>query len=251
MVCEEAAHESGNWQLGFSRKRSMAASDDRARLRHTAVAIGDLKNRVVFVGGSVTSLLITDPGAPPTRGTLDVDAVVQATKRAEYYVVEEHLRLRGFSQRSDEPICRWFLDDLIVDVMPDNEEVLGFSNRWYSGAFEHATTTDLDGIEVRLITAVWFLATKLEAFANRGRGDYQGSRDMEDIIAVLDGRESIMREAAAAPENVLHFLADSSRRFLSDEDFRESVPGHLGGDTDRAETVLQRLETLALLGSPP
>jgi len=40
----------------------------------------------------------------------------------------------------------------------------------------------------------YFLATKLEAFDHRGGGDFLLSRDVEDVIAVLDGRPEIVDE---------------------------------------------------------
>jgi UDP-glucose 4-epimerase len=40
----------------------------------------------------------------------------------------------------------------------------------------------------------YLLATKLEAFRSRGKDDLYGSRDFEDIIALIDGREAPDRE---------------------------------------------------------
>jgi hypothetical protein len=52
---------------------------NREYLLVVADAIGDLCNQVVFVGGSVAGLLLTDPIADGIRATKDVDAVVEAT----------------------------------------------------------------------------------------------------------------------------------------------------------------------------
>ena len=41
-----------------------------------AEALGDLRERLVFVGGCATALLITDPAAAPVRATEDVDTIV-------------------------------------------------------------------------------------------------------------------------------------------------------------------------------
>lgn len=43
------------------------------------------------------------------------------------------------------------------------------------------------GKHIRMVSAPYFLITKLEAFDGRGGGDYLLSHDIEDIIAVLDG----------------------------------------------------------------
>ena len=49
-------------------------------------------------------------------------------------------------------------------------------------------------LEVRAITPLYFVATKLEAFAGRGRGDYQASHDLEDVLSVLAGLDSLRAE---------------------------------------------------------
>ena len=44
-------------------------------LERIAAALGPLRERVVFVGGSATGLLITDPLAAAIRVTKDVDVI--------------------------------------------------------------------------------------------------------------------------------------------------------------------------------
>lgn len=47
-------------------------------LQVIAAALCDLRERVVFVGGSTAGLLLSDPLAEGVRPTLDVDAIVPA-----------------------------------------------------------------------------------------------------------------------------------------------------------------------------
>ncbi len=54
--------------------------------------------------------------------------------------------------------------------------------------------------------APYFLATKLEAFDCRGKNDYLMSRDMEDIVTVLDGRSEIIFEVQLAGEELKDHL---------------------------------------------
>lgn len=51
------------------------------------------------------------------------------------------------------------------------------------------------------------MATKLEAFGGRGRGDFLGSHDLEDILTVFDGRAELPGEIAQAPANVRDHIA--------------------------------------------
>ena len=48
-----------------------------------AAALGQLRDRVVFVGGSATGLLITDPMAAAIRVTKDVDVIVEVASHGE------------------------------------------------------------------------------------------------------------------------------------------------------------------------
>src|SRR5690606_31104682 len=86
----------------------------------------------VFVGGSIVGLLLTDPLAPPARFTDDVDVVVSTPTRGTYNRIEERMRLAGHTQDQGGPICRWLVEGLKVDLMPTDDTILGFSNRWYS-----------------------------------------------------------------------------------------------------------------------
>ena len=102
-------------------------------LERAADSLGELLDQFVFVGGSTTVLMVSDPAAPPSRASIDIDAIVRLESRADYYRLGKELRARGFveDQSGDAPLCRWRLDDLVLDVMPTEETVLGFTNGWY------------------------------------------------------------------------------------------------------------------------
>jgi len=176
-------------------------------LVRAARALGDLRDEVVFVGGAVVDLFITDPAAPRPRFTEDVDVVVEVTTHSAWSGLGERLRALGFreDQREGAPLCRWLIGDLAVDVMPVIEQVLGFSNRWYRMARAQSEERELPGgVRIRVALAPLFLATKMEAFRSRGRGDFVASHDIEDIIAVVDGRPSVADEAKLAPAQLRH-----------------------------------------------
>lgn len=79
----------------------------------------------------------------------------------------------------------------MLDVMPLDEKVLGFTNIWYRPAINTVEEHEiLPGMTIKVISAPYFCATKLEAFKGRGAGDYLASHDLEDIITVIDGRAS-------------------------------------------------------------
>lgn len=216
-------------------------------LRRIAEALGELREQVVFVGGAVAGLLVTDPLADSVRATRDVDAVVNAN-RATFYRIEEAVAQRGFARDvSSEVICRWVhkASGVLFDLMPVQPEVLGFSNSWYPYAVETAVLMDLgDGLTIRLVSAVAFVATKLEAFASRGGGDFLSSHDFEDVLNIIDGREELAEEMVAAPAELRQTVATAFARLLTNPNFANVLPG-LVAEPERAGIVMERLRTLS------
>lgn len=129
--------------------------------------------------------------------------------------------------------------------MPVDHEVLGFSNRWYPYAVETAQQVELgDGLSVRMVTAVAFIATKLVAFADRGQGDVFASHDLEDVLNIVDGRESLERELGEAPPDLRDYVREAFAGLLAHRDFGNALPGHVT-DPDRVAIIMQRLQRLA------
>ena len=198
-----------------------ATRDPNLRLLEAAArALEPLLGEVVFVGGCVTGLMITDPAVAGTRPTTDVDVIAEVYSYAEYGALSDRLLELGLIQdaREGAPTCRWRSGDLTIDVMPIDEEVLGFANRWYLPAMESSENIELTGLTLRRITPVYFIATKLEAFHGRGAGDYLTSHDLEDVITVVDGRE-LVAEVRNAPEDVRGYIQNECGELLRSEDF--------------------------------
>jgi hypothetical protein len=235
----------------------MNANDPNvAQLEVVAEYLGDaLRDELVFVGGAVAGLLITDPAMPAIRPTGDVDLICEAAVLADYHRVEMALRVRGFVQdmRPQAPICRWRVGAMVVDVMPTLEKILGFSNPWYPLAIETAAAVVLpSGRTIRLIAAPVFLATKLEAFDGRGKGDYLFSHDLGDLLAVIDGRDSLLAECRSSAAELRAYLGERFQRLLALAAFIDALPGHLPGDAasqQRLPELKGKLSAMAGLSS--
>lgn len=223
------------------------------RVELVARALGELCDELVFVGGCAAGMLCTSVQAPPPRATFDVDLVAEVTALAGYHALEARFAERGFARdmSPDAPICRWRVGEVEVDLMPTDERVLGFSNRWYPVATATALPLTLpSGTRIRLISAPAFLATKFEAFATRGSNDIMASHDFEDIINVLDGRPGIETEIADADDELAAYLAERFRDVLHHRDFDNTLPGLVIYDDlyeSRIETVRHRITTIANL----
>jgi|SRR5579864_1167650 len=109
-------------------------------LTEAAWLLEPLLRELVFVGGSTTAVLITDKAAADVRPTYDVDAIAEISPYAAYAEFSERQRKCGFTEDMSEgaPICRWRQNKTVLDVMPLDEEVLGFSNRRYKPAMDSA-----------------------------------------------------------------------------------------------------------------
>jgi predicted nucleotidyltransferase len=224
-------------------------------IKQVAERLGNLRTKVVFLGGSATGFHITDKAGPDIRATKDVDIIADVASRVEFHRLEKTLRELGFVQniQEDDPICRWYIGDIMVDVMPTDENILGFSNRWYLPAINQSAKIELaPNLEILVATAPYFLATKIDAFYGRGKGDYLSSPDMEDIIHLIDGRAEIIDEIADSAADVKDFIAGVFRKWLADGRFLEAVPGHLLPDQasqERRSIILGRIKKIVELSS--
>lgn len=217
-----------------------------------AVALGpDLAKRTAFVGGCATALLVTDELAREgIRFTDDVDVIVHVLGYGDWYALEGKLADKGFRvSGQDEVACRRRLRDggseLIVDFMPDDARILGFTNRWYSDALETAETHLLStGVEVRVVAAPYFIGTKLEAYLGRGGSNPMASRDVEDIVSILDGRDTLVAEIAAAPGELRDYISRELRSLSGHRDFEYVVQSLVRGSDSRETAIFQRIAAI-------
>ncbi|MEA2886471.1 MAG: hypothetical protein QOD11_831 [Bradyrhizobium sp.] len=138
------------------------------------------------------------------------------------------------------------LGDLKVDFMPDDADILGFSNRWYAKGIETAVTFALtDELNIRRLIPELFLATKLEAYLGRGQGDLLMSRDLEDILLIIDGRKEIVAEIQAADSDIRKFIAEQFTTLLKNPDFDHFLAGNIRGPEGRVDIVRERFVTIS------
>jgi hypothetical protein len=227
-------------------------------LERAAIALGDLVDQeVVFVGGATVGLWATDQATAEFRPTDDVDVIVEVTSRSAYYRFEERLRALGFvNDDEDGVICRFRHGGhrLVLDAMPTDASILDFENRWQKEAFPHATTVALpSGRMIRAVPPAYLLATKLEAFGSRGKGDLLWSRDFEDVITLADRREELVEEVRAAPEELRVYIGAELGALLDHDDFDSAGEGALSGGPEtqaRFEVVVRpRVEAIVAAGA--
>lgn len=217
-----------------------------AELASIAQKLSGLRERFAFFGGCVLPLLLDAAYRPTARSTFDVDVLVGVVSRTAEAGLDEQLRALGFHHdiRSNAPRCRWKLEKMTVDVMAQGPG-LELANEWLNEGLATATDHELvPDIHARVITPPCFMAAKLQAFKNRGishgRPDYYGSKDLEDVIALAEGRVTLLSELEQTSPRVQQFVSSEIARLLRDQAFVDAWPAHLSDVTSLTRLASQK-----------
>lgn len=225
----------------------MSHQTNLLRIKAVHDALGSLRDDVVFVGGATVSLY-ADRMAEEVRPTDDIDILIELWAHKDYAAIEEQLRKIGFTNDQESGIiCRYKIHGITVDIMATGEDVLGFSNRWYPDGYKNALDYRIDDEHiVRIFSAPYFIATKLEAFKSPNRKDNNNglySTDFEDIVFVLENRFTVWEELNEAPTSLKEYLKDEFRQLLQNPLFEEWIDAHAGfGSPPATYYIIDRLE---------
>ena len=212
-----------------------------------AQALRELKNQMVFVGGAVVSLYADDPAADEIRPTGDIDITIKLMNFSKWVNMQERLaELRFFPDPYGHAICSYKYKYISVDIMPAEDGPLGPSNKWYKLGFENLWTVKALDEDIQILSAPAYLATKFEAFKNRGY-DYRTSHDFEDIIYILDNRITIVSEIDQAHPEIKGFLRKEFAKILESPYLEEILSAHLHPFVidERYPIVLEKLKNIS------
>ncbi|MCF2486669.1 nucleotidyl transferase AbiEii/AbiGii toxin family protein [Dyadobacter sp. CY347] len=206
----------------------MSHQQNIVRLKIVYNALEEMAGEFVFVGGATVSLY-ADRVAEEMRPTDDVDILTEILNYADYARIEEKLRSKGFSNDAESGIiCRYKAKGVIIDVMPTDDKILGFSNKWYPDGYSTAIRYALDDKHIiKIFQPEYFLASKLEAFKNRGNNDGRTSTDFEDIVYILNNRSSIWKEFNNASPKVKSYLQTEFSMLLENKYIDEWISANL------------------------
>ena len=226
-------------------------SSNTEMLRRVAEALRPLDTKVVFVGGATIALYLDEYAASQMRVTLDVDCVVPVATLAEHHRLEAQLRKLGFRHCADDgaPICRFTYEDLVVDIMPFEASVLGFGSRFTRLGFDLAEEREVaPGVVIRTLPPRCLFASKIEAFRTRGAHDPYQSKDLEDLVSLLDGAPGIVDAIESKDDEVRQYVRTWAEEFLADPRVADLIDGHIARGPlhdERVARVLKRLRQLA------
>jgi predicted nucleotidyltransferase len=224
----------------------MSQRENIVRIKVVYNALEELAKNFVFVGGATVSLYADRP-AVEIRPTEDVDILVELLNYNDYAAVEVQLRSKGFINDVDSGvICRYKVQGVTVDVMPTGG-ALGFTNQWYEEGYKTAMDYNLEnGYYIKIFQPVYFLASKMAAFNNRGGGDGRGSTDFEDIIYLLNNRTTIWKELREAVGDIAVYLKKQFGGLLENPYIDEWISGNLEqNEQQRTITIIGELNSFA------
>lgn len=200
----------------------------------------------VFTGGGIVGMLITDPGAPQAMFTKDVDLVLEIASNWDLFAMEKALEGAGFRRPRDDDaeIVTWEWKGVRVDSLPHRRIQSMPHNPWFVFLMKDAEHVEvLPGHRAWRASAPCFLATKFEAFFSRGKNDFLTSKDIGDILAVVNGRSELLQEISRAAPDVRGFLRQCFGGLLEQRHFMECLPKLVPEDI-REEMVIQRIREI-------
>ena len=219
-----------------------------ALVAQVAEGLQELREKMVFIGGAVISLYTDDPAADEIRPTTDIDMTINLANYAEWAKIQERLaELNFYPDPEGQSICSYKFEKIAIDIMPAEDSSIGVANKWYKPGFKYLQQIELPkGISINILPAPYFLATKLEAFKDRGGNDFYGSHDFEDIIYLLDNRTTIVEEILAADEDVKQYIKQELIHIINHPQADEILAMHIHPlvREDRLPIMIEKMDEL-------
>ncbi|SMN17286.1 hypothetical protein CRYPA_1233 [uncultured Candidatus Thioglobus sp.] len=192
-----------------------------------AEALKEFKDQVIFVGGSVVSLYTDDPAADDIRPTADIDITVKLMNQGNYLQIQKHLSGLGFKlDMAGHSVCSYKYKDIPVDIMSTEDMLLIPSTKWFKLGLTTLQTVQANNIDIQILSAPYFLATKFKAFNDRS-ADYRTSHDIEDVIYILDNRINIANEINQADLKVKEFIKSEFQKIIDNNALEEIIAAHV------------------------
>lgn len=228
---------------------SVRVKQNKEALYQAATLLKDLNEQVVYVGGRIVGLLITDLIEDDVRPTYDIDVALDLGKTdiVAHYSLQKKLESLGFKPDGNVN-CRYVLDDFMIDVMYTDGALQGINSNWYQAGFDNALEIQINDKKIKILNAVYFIATKLEAFTDRAykNDDYWDCKDLEDIINVINGRPELLVEIMNSPKDVVQFISGYFKKLIEDPKWLEAIKAIARLERSR-NIVLSAIEKISVL----
>lgn len=220
---------------------------NRIIIQRVAQALGELNNEVIYVGGATVSLYINDPAADDVRPTKDIDISIKIVSITHLEEIREKLVVKGFKKSADlGVICRFKLEDILVDVMGIKPVGWAPANPWFELGFENKEQLQIEEYSINIMPLPYFLASKFVAHSDRGGNDPRMSHDFEDIVYILDNRTDWHEVINDADSKVKIYLLEQFQNVLNSNRMQEAILGNLYYESQetRYKIIMQKIQSL-------
>ena len=220
---------------------------NRIIIQRVAQALGELNKEVIYVGGATVSLYINDPAADDVRPTKDIDISIKIASITHLEEIREKLVAKGFKQSADlGVICRFKLEDILVDVMGTKPVGWAPANPWFELGFEFKEQIQIEEYNINIMPLPCFLASKFVAHSDRGGNDPRMSHDFEDIIYILDNRTDWQQLVGNSDNKVKTYLLEQFQNILDSNRMQEAILGNLYYETQdlRYKIIIEKIQSL-------
>lgn len=224
--------------------------DNINRIEIIAEGFKELISDTIFIGGACIQFYVVNPKLRDYRPTKDIDCIVKIYSYFEFAKLSDRLRQLKFKNDTSEnaPIVRWVFNGVYVDTIPEESSIVGYRDiKWFKEGRKYAIEKELpSGKKIKILSLPYFLATKFEAWQDRGGGDFLADPDIEDIVNILDGIDDC-NEIVTSPLGVRNYLIQSFDTLLKDNNFKRSIAGHIGFETsasERAGEVIDKIKKI-------
>ncbi|RAP36648.1 hypothetical protein B1207_07535 [Legionella quinlivanii] len=205
---------------------SIRARQNNEALYEAATLLKDLNEQVVYVGGRIVGLLITDVIEDDVRPTYDIDVALDlgTTDIVAHYSLQRKLESLGLKPEGNIN-CRYLFEHIIIDVIYTKGTLQGINSNWYQAGFDNAIEISIKDKKIKILNAVYFIATKLEAFTDRAfrDNDYWDCKDLEDVVNVINGRPELLIELKNSPHDVVDFISGYFKKLMEDPRWLDAI----------------------------
>lgn len=95
---------------------------------------------------------------------------------------------------------------------------------------------------IKILSAPFFIATKIEAYKGRGKSDGRTSQDFEDVIYLLENRENLWNELDKTEGELKTYLKTEFQLLIKNPNIKEWIECHIERSTPPAtEAILKEL----------
>jgi len=219
------------------------------QIKHLVQELSWLEPPPVFIGGATIGLYLDAFGRSQLRTTIDVDIIVpRITTYLQWTVLEAKLREHSWSPMMKGPICRYVSPSgILVDMLPCHPEILGFAGKWYPVIAEDYIEVVVDGVAIRIAQPAHLLASKIEAFEDRGNDDPVMSHDFEDIVSLVDGCGGLFASVVEQSDVTRNWIVAKLQHFQQSNWFIDATLGSLprgGNQGDREKQFMDKWKRL-------